>query len=192
MEPLYILTTVTAVTLLLGATGLRRLRPLRIWHVALRVGLAAMFTFTGIAHFGAFGMRDDLVAMVPRRPARSRTARHHHRCTRTRRRARPPPYSHHDVGGRRTHAPPVSHVPGQRLQSPQRPDAAAQPGAGPPHRPAGHLLERNAGHPLAPLVSAPLDTKRLRTEASSATRQAGLLQQSSSGRPRDRRDRPGS
>jgi uncharacterized membrane protein len=65
MEPLYILTTVTAVTLLLGATGLRRLRPLRRWHVALRFGLAAMFTFTGIAHFGAFGMRDDLVAMVP-------------------------------------------------------------------------------------------------------------------------------
>ena len=65
MEPLYILTTVSAVTLLLGATGLHRLRPLRSWHVALRVGLAAMFTFTGIAHFGAFGMRDDLVAMVP-------------------------------------------------------------------------------------------------------------------------------
>lgn len=65
MEPLYILTTVTIATLTLGATGLRRLRPLRRWHVALRVGLAAMFTFTGVTHFGAFGMRDDLVAMVP-------------------------------------------------------------------------------------------------------------------------------
>ena len=65
MEPLYILTAVTIATLTLGTTGLRRLRPLRRWHVALRVGLAAMFTFTGIAHFGAFGMRDDLVAMVP-------------------------------------------------------------------------------------------------------------------------------
>ena len=177
MEPLYILTTVSAVTLLLGATGLHRLRPLRSWHVALRVGLAAMFTFTGVAHFGAFGMRDDLVAMVPDvLPARELLVT----ITGALELAGA-------LGLLLSATTPlaaagltlllVSHVPGQRLQSPQRPDAAAQPGAGPPHRPASHLLERNAGRPLAPLVGAPLDTKRLRTEASSATRQAGLLQQ---------------
>lgn len=62
MEPLIVLMTVTGLVLVAGLLGRRRLRS---WHVALRGGLAAMFTFTGAAHFGAFGMRDDLVAMVP-------------------------------------------------------------------------------------------------------------------------------
>lgn len=35
----------------------------RHWSVALRGGLAAMFTATGCAHF--VGMRDELIAMVP-------------------------------------------------------------------------------------------------------------------------------
>ena len=38
---------------------------LRSWVLALRGALAAMFFFTGISHFGAFGVRDDLVAIVP-------------------------------------------------------------------------------------------------------------------------------
>lgn len=62
MEPLIVLGAVTSLLLAAGAAGLRRLRP---WHVALRGGLAAMFIFTGVSHFGAFGMRDDLIAMVP-------------------------------------------------------------------------------------------------------------------------------
>jgi uncharacterized membrane protein len=62
MEPLFVLVVVTSLLLVAGAVGVRALRP---WHVALRGGLAAMFVFTGAAHFGAFGMRDDLVAMVP-------------------------------------------------------------------------------------------------------------------------------
>ena len=62
MEPLVVLVTVAGLTLAAGAAGARRLRS---WHVALRGGLAAMFTFTGVSHFGAFGVRDDLVAMVP-------------------------------------------------------------------------------------------------------------------------------
>ena len=39
---------------------MRRLRP---WPVALRGGLAALFTTTGLAHF--MGMRAELIAMVP-------------------------------------------------------------------------------------------------------------------------------
>jgi uncharacterized membrane protein len=62
MEPLIVLSTVTLLILAAGAAGLRRVRP---WPVALRGGLAAMFTFTGISHFGAFGVRDELIAMVP-------------------------------------------------------------------------------------------------------------------------------
>jgi uncharacterized membrane protein len=41
------------------------LSPLRSWHVVSRGGLAAVFLFTGLAHFDAFGMRADLVAKVP-------------------------------------------------------------------------------------------------------------------------------
>jgi uncharacterized membrane protein len=62
MEPLIVLVAVTALLLIAGAAGVRRLRD---WHAALRGGLAAMFLFTGVSHFGAFGVRDDLVAMVP-------------------------------------------------------------------------------------------------------------------------------
>lgn len=51
MVPLIVLTVVTLVVALFR-------RPL-----ALRAGLAAMFTTTGIAHF--VGMRQELVAMVP-------------------------------------------------------------------------------------------------------------------------------
>ena len=62
MEPLIVLVAVTSLLLVVGAAGARRPRD---WHAALRGGLAAMFLFTGISHFGAFGMRDELVAMVP-------------------------------------------------------------------------------------------------------------------------------
>lgn len=62
MEPLIVLSSVAALILVAGVAGVRRLRP---WHVALRGGLAAMFAFTGVSHFGAFGVRDELVAMVP-------------------------------------------------------------------------------------------------------------------------------
>lgn len=56
MAPLLILMVVTVVVRLTGAGG-------RSWAHALRFGLAAMFTATGVAHF--VGMRDELIAMVP-------------------------------------------------------------------------------------------------------------------------------
>ena len=62
MEPLIVLVAVTSLLLVVGAAGAGRLWD---WHAAVRGGLAAMFVFTGISHFGAFGMRDELVAMVP-------------------------------------------------------------------------------------------------------------------------------
>ncbi|MEU8825138.1 hypothetical protein [Streptomyces sp. NPDC048636] len=60
MEPLITLVAVTGLLLLAGALGSVRLRQPT---VALRGGLAAMFTLTGGAHF--VGMREELVAMVP-------------------------------------------------------------------------------------------------------------------------------
>jgi uncharacterized membrane protein len=60
MAPIVVLTTVTLLLLAAGAAGVRRLRP---WPVALRGGLAAMFTLTGLSHF--VGMRADLISMVP-------------------------------------------------------------------------------------------------------------------------------
>ena len=60
MEPLITLVAVTAALLATGALGVRALRP---WPVALRGGLAAMFTLTGVVHF--VGMREELIAMVP-------------------------------------------------------------------------------------------------------------------------------
>jgi uncharacterized membrane protein len=60
VEPLFTLIAVTALLLGLGALGVRALRP---WPVAVRGGLAAMFTLTGVVHF-AF-MREELIAMVP-------------------------------------------------------------------------------------------------------------------------------
>ena len=55
MEPLIILIVVTLVL-----ASIRRFRP---WPLALRGGVAAMFTATGIAHF--VGIRAELVSMVP-------------------------------------------------------------------------------------------------------------------------------
>ena len=60
MAPLIVLTLVTLVLLAAGAAGVRRLRP---WPVAVRGGLTAMFTLTGVSHF--VGMRADLINMVP-------------------------------------------------------------------------------------------------------------------------------
>ena len=60
MEPLIALVAVTLALLAAGAAGVSRFRP---WPVALRGGLAAMFTLTGMAHF--VGLRAELVAMVP-------------------------------------------------------------------------------------------------------------------------------
>jgi uncharacterized membrane protein len=49
----------------LGArvSGLMGVDALDTWPAALRVGLALMFTATGLAHF--IGMRGELIAMVP-------------------------------------------------------------------------------------------------------------------------------
>ncbi|MBE1530737.1 DoxX family protein [Actinomadura algeriensis] len=60
MEPLMVLIGGTLAGLVAGRTGVRRLRP---WPVAVRGGLAAMFTLTGIAHF--VGMRQEMIEMVP-------------------------------------------------------------------------------------------------------------------------------
>jgi uncharacterized membrane protein len=60
MVPLIVSTVVTLGLHVAGRAGVRRLRP---WPVALRGGLAALFTTTGLAHF--VGMRDELIAMVP-------------------------------------------------------------------------------------------------------------------------------
>ena len=60
MAPLITLVAVTAALLVAGAAGVRALRP---WPVAVRGGLAAMFTLTGVVHFA--WMREELIAMVP-------------------------------------------------------------------------------------------------------------------------------
>lgn len=60
MEPLMILLTTTLLVHLIGRVAVPTWRP---WHIALRVGVAAMFVATGGAHF--IGMRDELIAMVP-------------------------------------------------------------------------------------------------------------------------------
>ncbi|GAB3572863.1 hypothetical protein GCM10027445_31090 [Amycolatopsis endophytica] len=60
MAPLVILVLVTLVLTGAGAAGVRWLRP---WQMALRGGVAAMFTATGVAHF--VGMREQLISMVP-------------------------------------------------------------------------------------------------------------------------------
>lgn len=60
MEPLITLVVVTAVLLVAGAAGVRKLRP---WPVAVRGGLAAMFVLTGVVHF--VYLREELIAMVP-------------------------------------------------------------------------------------------------------------------------------
>lgn len=48
MSVLLILVLVTLGLLAAGAMGVRRLRP---WPVAVRGGIAAMFTATGVSHF---------------------------------------------------------------------------------------------------------------------------------------------
>jgi uncharacterized membrane protein len=60
VAPLITLIAVTALVLGLGALGVQALRP---WPVAVRGGLAAMFTLTGVVHF--VYMREELIAMVP-------------------------------------------------------------------------------------------------------------------------------
>lgn len=60
MAPFVILAVVTLVLLAAGTLGVSRLRP---WPVAVRGGLAAMFTATGLSHF--VGMRDVMIDMVP-------------------------------------------------------------------------------------------------------------------------------
>ncbi|OLT31079.1 hypothetical protein BJF79_37550 [Actinomadura sp. CNU-125] len=60
MGPLIVLIGGTLAGLVAGRAGIRRLRQ---WPVAVRGGLAAMFTLTGIAHF--VGMRQEMIEMVP-------------------------------------------------------------------------------------------------------------------------------
>ena len=60
MEPVIALIGVTVVVFIVNKAWLRRPRG---FEIALRTGLAAMFTLTGLAHF--IGMRADLIAMVP-------------------------------------------------------------------------------------------------------------------------------
>jgi uncharacterized membrane protein len=62
MEPVIALIGVTVVVLLVNRVWLRLPRG---FEVALRAGVAAVFTLTGIAHF--VGMRADLIDMVPDR-----------------------------------------------------------------------------------------------------------------------------
>jgi uncharacterized membrane protein len=58
--PLIVFVVVTLALLGAGAAGVRWLRP---WPVALRGGLAALFTTTGVVHF--VGMRAEMISMVP-------------------------------------------------------------------------------------------------------------------------------
>lgn len=60
MAPLIFLLATTAAVHLIGRARIPSWRP---WPVALRSGVAVMFTVTGIAHF--VGMRAELIDMVP-------------------------------------------------------------------------------------------------------------------------------
>lgn len=60
MEPLIALVATGATLAIIGAAGVRSLRPLAN---PLRFGLAVMFAMTGTAHF--VGRRDELIRMVP-------------------------------------------------------------------------------------------------------------------------------
>lgn len=57
--------TLTAATLLARLTGLLGVDALD-WQTSLRIGLAAMFTITGIVHFVP-KFRDDMARMIPER-----------------------------------------------------------------------------------------------------------------------------
>ncbi|WFF02874.1 DoxX family membrane protein [Micromonospora sp. WMMD964] len=63
MAPLIALLVGTTLARLAGLAGVSALDG---WHPALRVGLAAMFTLTAVAHFVG-ERRADLIAMVPPR-----------------------------------------------------------------------------------------------------------------------------
>ena len=60
MIPLYVMIAGIAVARVAGAIGWPALDD---WRIAVRVGLAVMFVFTGVAHFAR--TRADLVRMVP-------------------------------------------------------------------------------------------------------------------------------
>jgi uncharacterized membrane protein len=60
MEPLIALIGVTAIVMLVNTTWLRYARG---FEIALRAGVATMFTMTGLAHF--VGMRAGLIEMIP-------------------------------------------------------------------------------------------------------------------------------
>lgn len=60
MAPLVVLILATLLARLAGRLGVTALRD---WAAATRVGLAVMFCFTAVAHFGP--MRADMVRMVP-------------------------------------------------------------------------------------------------------------------------------
>lgn len=60
MAPLLFLLLTTALVRVIGHVSHPGLKP---WPVAIRWGLAVMFTVTGISHFA--GMREALIAMVP-------------------------------------------------------------------------------------------------------------------------------
>lgn len=60
MAPLIVLLSATLLVRAVGAAGVRQLAN---WHAALRGGLVAMFTVTGVSHF--VGMRSTMIAMVP-------------------------------------------------------------------------------------------------------------------------------
>jgi uncharacterized membrane protein len=60
MAPLIVLIVVTGLARVAGSFGVASLRDLA---ACARVGLAAMFVFTAVAHFNS--MRPDMIAMVP-------------------------------------------------------------------------------------------------------------------------------
>jgi uncharacterized membrane protein len=60
VAPLIVLVAVTVLARVAGRLGVRALDD---WAAATRVGLAALFCFTAVAHFNA--LRADLVRMVP-------------------------------------------------------------------------------------------------------------------------------
>ena len=72
LAPLITLMVVTAALLVAGAAGVRVLRP---WPVAVRGGLAAMFTLTGIVHFPGPRGPGKRLRSVGRRALRSPTGR---------------------------------------------------------------------------------------------------------------------
>ena len=58
-----VLVVLCVTTLVARLAGMLGCQPLASWPAAVRVGLAAMFLFTAVAHFNA--MRHDLARMMP-------------------------------------------------------------------------------------------------------------------------------